>query len=557
MPSYADLSNEVWVGAGGAVTFVPESHIYLGASITYVNDGSEPFGSTITITNADFEMVPNIYTGCTIKIHNASVTQFAVIKSNAETTIEIAEVVNTDLASGNAATKAWILPFGAPCPAPQPTTNATNETSLLADNWLGLVNTFSPPNVEVEMGQLNLALAGTRNFRMQFKKGETVSGGSLDVSMNHGAWLYYALGKIGSVSHNATATALSGSTAANTIVTSGDNKTDFYRVLSDGAARNAFPPTNLADAALFNVGTPHITYTFTESNGQELPSFALEMTLEKEGIDAANYYVGSNNRSDSDASGNVTDDTNTTSGTFNTSNDEIYCRVFTGCQVNSTTINFEEGQEVKQTLDLVTRRAFDVPNGYSPKRNVRTGTKDDLDNFGNYLPHESTRSAALQDRDKQPYMFSSGELTVFGNTVSRVKSGSITINNNIGQHRFIGNYDREITSAHIPAQRTYEIALTMLVTDSDLWNDMRAKSGENLGSATKIKVRFSKDGTFDNATVDDYISLEFQDFMTQSVEFPFPDDKGPIEVNVTFSARTLSSAMYSGPWVILNQENNN
>lgn len=108
----------------------------------------------------------------------------------------------------------------------------------------------------------------------------------------------------------------------------------------------------------------------------------------------------------------------------------------------------------------------------------------------------------------------------------RVKSGSITINNNIGQHRFIGNYDREITSAHIPAQRTYEISLTMLVTDSDLWNDMRAKSGENLGSNPRIKIRFSKDGTFDNAQVDDSISLEFADFMTQSVEFPSQTTRG-------------------------------
>lgn len=546
MPSYADLSNEVFVGAGSSVTFVPENNIYLGASITYS-------GSVITKTNTDFEMVPNIYTGCTIKIYNATVKQFAVIQSNTETTITITEAVNSSLTSGNAATKAFILPFGAPCPAPQPTTNAANETSLLADNWLGLVNSFSPPNIDVELAQLNLALAGTRNFMMQYKKAETVSGGSLDTSMSHGAWFYYALGKIQSVSHNASGTALSGSTAANTIVTSGNNKTDFYRVLGG----NAFPPTELADASLKHVGTSHITYTFAEANGQDLPSFSLEMTMEKEGIDAANYYVGSNNRTDSDASGNVTDDTNSTAGTFATSSDEIYCRVFTGCQVNTLTTSFEEGQEVKQSVELVTRRAFDVPNGYSPKRNVRSGTADDLDNFMNYKSSDSSRTATLQARDKQPYMFSSGELTLFGQTISRVKNGTLTINNNIAPQRYIGNYSAEIASQHIPAQRTYELQLTMLITDSDLWNDLRASSGENLGAGTKILLRFSKDGTFDNAQVDDYFSVELRDFITQSVDIPFPDDKGPIEVSATFSARTLENCTYSGMWVLLNQENNN
>ena len=61
---------------------------------------------------------------------------------------------------------------------------------------MGLVNTFTPPNVEVEMKQLNLAVAGGRNFDYQYKGAETVSGGSLDLSLNNGSWLYYTLGKI-------------------------------------------------------------------------------------------------------------------------------------------------------------------------------------------------------------------------------------------------------------------------------------------------------------------------------------------------------------------------
>ena len=81
--------------------------------------------------------------------------------------------------------------FGAPAPAPK----VDGEMTLLSDNWLGLVNSITPPNVDVELGQLNLAVAGSRNYQYQFKKGETVTGGAMDLSINNGMWLYYALGK--------------------------------------------------------------------------------------------------------------------------------------------------------------------------------------------------------------------------------------------------------------------------------------------------------------------------------------------------------------------------
>lgn len=541
MPSYADLENEVWVGAGAAVTFIPENNIFLGATCTHS-------GSTLTMINTNFAMVPDIYIGCTVKMTEGSDTQFAIVKTNTETTLVLGEVINTDIASGS--TIAWLLPFGAPSPGPKPATTATRETALLADNWLGLVNTFSPPSIDVELAQLNLAVAGTRNFRLQFKKGETVSGASLETSMSHGAWLYYTLGRISTVDHATTQVNISSCTA-NDIVTSGADKTDLYRVLA-GDNSNAlalYPPTDMANGASYKLGSDNILYTFTESNGQDLPSFSLELTYEKEGIIASEYYVGSNSR----LADSVTDDSMhgsaTAAGVFSDSHTDIFCRVFTGCQVNSMTLNFEEGQEVTQSLDLVTRRAFDVPNGYHPKRGIRTGASDDLANFQNYLGTDAT--------DKLPYMFSQGELTLFGSTVSKVKSGSLTIANNITPQRYIGNYNPEITSQHIPAQRTYEVSLTMLITDSDLWNDMRAKSGENLDAATKIELRFSKDGNFDYASdkTADYFIIELRDFITQSVDIPFPDDKGPLEINATFSARTLANCQYSGGWVILNQEN--
>ena len=44
------------------------------------------------------------------------------------------------------------------------------------------------------MKQLNLAVSGSRNYSHQFKAAETVSGGSLELMLNNGSWLYYALG---------------------------------------------------------------------------------------------------------------------------------------------------------------------------------------------------------------------------------------------------------------------------------------------------------------------------------------------------------------------------
>ena len=520
MVGYANLSNEVWVGAGASVTMIPETNIFLGA-------GCSVNGAVLTLGTLPFELVTNLYTGCTVEMTGSSNTQRLVVKSNTVNTITFSEEITSDVGTSNIS--ATILPFGAPSPAIYGNTKTASKPSLLADNWLGLVNTFSPPNIDVEVAQMNLALAGTRNLQYQYKKGETVSGGSLDVSMSHGGWLYYVLGQISSVDStvgNAAATGNGGK-----LLSVADDSTKFYRAL--GSTATAYPPTSTAITDLDVLTNNPISYTFAESNGQDLPSFALEVTYEKEGIAPAQYYVGSNDRLTA-TSGN--DDT---LKSFETSHTEIYSRVFTGCQVNSTTISFDEGQEVKQTLDLVTRSAFDVPNGYVPKRLVRE--PKDLHNY------TGDGTLALDANDRRPYLFSEGSITLFGNTVARVKSGSITISNNITPQRYIGNYARGITSAHIPAARTYEVSMNMLITDTDLWNDLRAEQGENLDAATKIKIKFSK-------STDDFISITLQDFITQTLDIPFPEDKGPVEVAVTFSARTLAECLYKGKWVILNND---
>ena len=482
------MSNEVYVGSGTQATMIPESNIVLGTACTYS-------GKVITFNDTTIKLVDNLYVGCEVKLVEGSDTEYHTIIANDATTITVDSSIGSALASGSLTTT--IQKFGSPVPAPRITVNSGSRDTLLSDNWLGVVNEFTPPNVEVEMKQLNLAVSGTRNFAHQYKGAETVSGGSLDISLNNGSWFYYALGKIESVTHDATTNAMGGSS---TVVTAGDNSTKFFRAIDS----NEYPPSATGSLKDFDP-TETIEYEFKELNGDELPSFALDVSYNKDGSNP-NRYV-------SNQTGSL-----------------MYSRIFTGCQVNTMTLNFEESQELKTSLELVTRRAFDAPNDYAPHRRVEGAT-----GLFNYDAATTT-----------PYMYSDGSITLFGQTYARVKSGSLTINNNFTQQRFIGNTNRQIMNAHIPAQRTYELSLTLLITDTAIWKELREQEEYDTDAGT-IKLRFEK-------SADDFIEIELDDYIIQSVNVPFPSDKGPIEVEATISARSLSNCKYKGKWVILNDD---
>ena len=81
--------------------------------------------------------------------------------------------------------------YGAPCVG----LYSGSTKRLNADNWLGILESATFPDVEVEMKQFNLSLGGSRNFTHQYKGIENSRGSSLGLVVNHGAFLYYALGK--------------------------------------------------------------------------------------------------------------------------------------------------------------------------------------------------------------------------------------------------------------------------------------------------------------------------------------------------------------------------
>ena len=490
---------EVFVGAGANATLVPEMEIQLNNVSFQDNVGTLDSSDTALI-----QLVPNLYVGCRVTVlSNGSTTETeTIIKSNTATTF----TVESSGISGQVTTDVNIHAFGSPVPGPK----VSSTPTLLSDNWLGLVETFTPPNVEVELKQLNLAVSGSRNYGYQFKGAETVSGGSLDVSVNNGSWIYYALGK-GVFSIDTT----SGSTA-----TWGASTNDFLldatneRIIR-AVSGNEYPLKRHSDNDVLEHGdggyvamnTAQIDYTFSELNGDSLPSFALEVTYDKSNV----------------AVGDVVDS--------NTHHSNRYCRIFTGCQVNNLTLNFEEGVELKANVDLVTRSAFDAPSGYLPRRGVAAGATA-LENF-------STTKA-----NNYPFMFSDGSIKLFGQNVTRVKSGSLAIVNNITPQRFIGNTNRQVMSAHIPGQRTYELTLTMLVTDTQLWDELRSQEEYDTDTGL-IELNFTKD----NGEV---IEIKLDDYIITNVTVPFPDDKGPIEVEATIQARTLTSCTYSNAfWAIM------
>ena len=378
--------------------------------------------------------------------------------------------------------------------------NITGSDIFASSGLYGTLQTAAQTNITsvgaLDAGSITSNFGTINNGASAITTTGLISGGSLDISLNNGSWLYYALGKIKEVTHNATDTAISSNS---TTVTAGDDSTRFLRVIGG----NEYPPILDTDP-LKDIGTDAIQYTFEELNGHDLPSFSLDVSYNK--ASNTNRYV------------------NTTTGT------DMFSRIFTGCQVNTMTLNFEEGQELKTSLDLVTRRAFDAPVDYAPHRQLEGAT-------GLYNYDATTTS---------PYMFSDGAITLFGQTYARVKGGSLTINNNITQQRFIGNTTRDIMSAHVPAQRTYDLTLTLLITDTAIWRELREQEEYDTDAGT-IKLRYEKSS-------DDFIEIELDDYMISGVTIPFPDDKGPIEVEATINARTLTSCKYTGKWVILNDD---
>jgi hypothetical protein len=541
------VNNDIFLGSGASLTMIPELDLKI------ILDSS----STATQLVADalwtdnVRMVENLYVGCVVELYDAgeSTTErhsVHVVTSNDTTSFTISPAHNITVA--DATDFIIVRGYGAPAP----TTKTGSIARLSADNWLGVLESATFPNLEVEMKQNNLSLGFGRNFTHQYKGIETASGGNLAVVANHGTWLYYALGKCTQI--NATFTGSSsldpadirtahannvhyldiGETA--TAKAFSDNITGFtstgplfYRTAKDSTfmippVANQDTATHMALLTLpsFNASgvlQNPIKYTFAEADGEELPSFGLEQNVSK--LEASNPYR--------------TGDTTLATESHN------FVRIARGNRVNTLTMTANENEEVKMTLDLNSRAVHKLKTNEAYEGKAGQSEIADLFNFGS----GSNTLAATGEESLEPFFFSSGSFTIFGEQFLKITNMTLTINNNLQDRRFIGVGNKSVKTG-IPSQRNYEISFTALVTDNKLFEELLDQIEE--GTSNLITLQFDKNAP--DGTLNEQILLKFQDYFLSSANVTIPEDKGPVTIEGTVMPRKLNTCEVRTHWIL-------
>ena len=542
-------TEDIFLGSQASLTMIPEVDLYIP-----INHSNSNYTSLEAHDDweAHFLMVNNLYVGCIVEFYDADASNGTTvpqsthtITSNTANTIVITPAISSDITLANG-DFIHIRGYGAPCVGEKSSTTKR----LNADNWLGLLETSAFPNLEVEMKQLNLSLGGSRNFTHQYKGIETASGGNLALVANHGAFLYYALGKCTEITAtfgnpsarsptdllNAHGTPTvddrrhvylesANSTGEHTVNTFLEQGPIFYKTTR--ASDTLVPPLlhgfdTAATSELLNRTTSTatalsqpITYKFEEANGEKLPSFALEQTMAK--------------------SSTLT----TRTSPSGASEDTTFVRIARGNRVNTLTMTANENEEVKMTLDLNSRavHSLDQDENYE----ARAGITDNRQLFN----FEQANDSSTTDKDAEllePFFFSSGLFSIFGQQFLKVTNLTLTINNNLQDKRFIGVGNKSIKEA-IPAQRTYEVSFTAMVTDDKLFEELLNQTEVGDTASTLLTLQFDKANG-------EQILIKLQDYYLSAANFTIPDDKGPITVEGTVMPRTLNSCTVKTHWVL-------
>ena len=535
------INTDIFLGSGASLTLVPETDLYIGLNHSTTT-------STVITAEADFQnnylMVEDIYVGCTIDYYVTGTTTPAsthVCTTNSTTTVTISPAHSHTEQNGDFIV---IRNYGAPCVGQRYSTSSDYKR-LNADNWLGLIESSAFPNLEIEMKQLNLSLGGSRNFTHQYKGIETASGGNIALMANHGAFLYYALGNCSQVKAttnsdhptdklNANAagdvyidTGNANEGGESTISTHLSQGPIFYKTgyAATGTAGTALTPpllnhldvhTNVEQltrsTTTATAVTAPIEYTFTEANGEELPSFALEQTISK---------------LESGDSSLQTSDVTLATESHN------FVRIARGNRVNTFTMTANENEEVKMTMDLNTRAVHKLKT--NEKYEARGGAGTDNSKLFNF--NDTSDDAEFLE----PFFFSSGHFKIFGQQFLKITNLTLTINNNLQDKRFIGVGNKSIKDG-IPAQRNYELSFTAMVTDNQLFEELLDQTEVPSGTSL-IELLFEKGN-------EESISIKLKDYYLNSTNFTIPEDKGPITVEGTVMPRNLDSCVVKTHWVL-------
>jgi len=515
-------NTDIFLGSGASLTVVPELDFFFKPQTT-----STTLIQIETANAVQFQLVDNMYVGCLLDWYDAGVyTSTHRITANDHDTFTITPATASAVVTAD---DSFVLRrFAAPCPAPDSANDGSGRVRLNADNWIGLIESATFPNLEVEMKQLNLSLGGSRNFTHQYKGIETASGGNLNLVANQLTWLYFALGKCtqlsfaGGTNTGQNPTTYHTGTQAHGLYFHGTSATShidegpfIYRVNSVSGVDHIMPPLMIGDQTVSDIDSmsypiaaagQYATYKFEETENADLPSFSLEYTLSK--LTGTNIYA---NDTDSDAE------------------DLNFVRIARGNRVNTFTLTANENEEVKMTMDLNTAAVTPIPQTTAYEARGGQADNSGLFNF------------TAQPTHLEPFFFSDGTIEVYGTTFLKITNFTLTINNNLQDKRFVGVGDKGFKEG-IPAQRTYEIALTALVTDDTLFTELLDQD-ENNDTAQSIKLVLTKDSG-------ESLTLEFDDYFTSANTWTVPDDKGAITVEATLMPRTLTNCTLVSHWIL-------
>ena len=549
------INEEIFLGSGATLTLVPEVDLYVEILHSQTGAGYDS-GDVRTKLKvhgdfaAEYLLVDNLYVGCVLDLYDGASSTTPVsshtITANDSDEFTITPRHEVTLVNGDFAV---IRGYAAPCVG----TKDGTVKRLNADNWLGLVESATFPNVDVEMKQLNLNLGGTRNFTHQYKGIKTASGANINLAAHHGAFLYYALGHCSNI--NATFEAVTVSDEFNAEASpSGDDSRRVYLDTTAGGAETA----DITDAEFIGTGpifyktrrggteftppilkplndvsqlelldrtttsatalTNAIKYTFTEGNTGLLPSFALEQSISK--LESSNSLK--------------------TGDTSIGTESHAFTRIARGNRVNTMTLTANENEEMKMTMDLNTAGVHKLATNESYE--ARAGIQENSQLF-NY------EQAADEAEFLEPFFFSDGSFSIFGQEFLKITSLSLTINNNIQDKRFVGIGTKDLKFG-IPAQRNYELSFTALITDNklfeELFNETESTSTSVVTDGSSnglIQLEFTKSNT-------EKIKLQFKNYHINNSNVTIPEDRGPITVEATVMPRDLNLCEVTTHWVL-------
>jgi len=530
------------------------THLHLITSSIGTVSGTPSLASTsISTITTSVNLTGTLTAGDWISIHSSatvsSSTQAGRVISTTSTTVKVGLIA----ASDNPANGEHIFLGKRITDGNGHTTVYRVSPRTLSNHWLGLTNSITYPTTDIEMKQMNLSLGGTRNFSYQYKGMETSGQASLDINLNHGAWLLYAFGSLSSVSATKTADRThtnnfqidSADTASNHLLYAGVN-TDaddrassghttlngkFHRTLKGSTAlcppllpnTSAFlvtaPTTNVSSGALQD----GITYTLAESNDAKLPSFAMELLVQKPSV------------LDGTSQSLMVD--------RNTYNESVYAQIYPRLVVSDMSLSANENEELKASINLNSKTVFEAPDGYVGK--CYDSTNNDTTEFKNLLNfgQQTGVNTQIEQSFLDPFFFSNGSISLFGQEFLKVSSFSLNIQNGVADKRYVGQYNNRIKD-YVTGQRTYEVTITALVTDRRIFDELRKLSPNRvaLGDAL-IDLEFTKENG-------ESITLNFDDYMISTTNWPLQDDRGPVLVDFTIMPLRVNSVSTTTHWVM-------